>query len=340
MKIYTFRLQYPAFLFPGKTQYSESKPPNDLDIEVIVNSVSPANWLKIGKRIRKEAPDILLIKFWLPFMGPCFGTIARQAKKNGKTKVISIIDNIIPHEKRAGDTALAKYFVKPVDGFIAMSKNVLQDLEKFDTTKPKIYSPHPLFDNFGKAVPREQALQELGLDPKVNYLLFFGIIRKYKGLHLLLEAMATEAFRKLNVKVIVAGEFYADEEYYKNMINDLKLQDQIILVDKFIADEDVYKYFCAADMVVQPYVSATQSGVTQIAYHFEKPMLVTDVGGLAELIPNQKAGYVVNPDPKEIEKALLDFYNNNRKAEFEAGVKDEKKKFAWEIMVEKVLSLA
>ena len=236
--------------------------------------------------------------------------------------------------------ALAKYFVKPVDGFIAMSKNVLKDLELFDKSQPKIYSPHPLFDNFGEKVDREQAIKELNLDTNNRYLLFFGIIRKYKGLHLLLQAMASEKFRKLGVKVIVAGEFYADEEYYKEMIADLKLEDDLILVDKFIADEDVYKYFCAADMVVQPYVSATQSGVTQIAYHFEKPMLVTDVGGLAELIPDQKAGYVVNPDPKEIEEALLDFYNNNRQAEFEAGVKSEKKKFAWEIMVEKVLSLA
>ncbi len=340
VRIYTFKLQYPSFLFPGKTQYSESPPPEDLNIEVIVNSINPFNWIKIGKRIRKEAPDILLIKFWLPFMGPCFGKVARIAKKNGKTKVISIIDNIIPHEKRMGDTALAKYFVKPVDGFIAMSRNVLEDLKKFDEKAPKVYSPHPLFDNFGEACSREEALQHLELDAQFRYLLFFGIIRKYKGLHLLLEAIADDAFRSKNVKVIVAGEFYSDEEFYKNMIRDLKLEDQIVLVDKFIADEDVYKYFCAADMIVQPYVSATQSGVTQIGYHFEKPMLVTDVGGLAELIPHQVAGYVTQPDPIEIRASLMDFYDNNRQAELEEGVRQEKKKFAWEIMVDKVIELA
>lgn len=339
VQIYTFSLQYPEFLFPGTSQYSDAPAPDDLYIHVKVNSVNPLNWWKIGKEIAALNADLMIVKFWLPFMGPCLGTIARRVKKNGKTKVISIIDNIIPHEKRIGDFALAKYFVNSVDGFIAMSDSVLEDLKKFDTQKPKLFSPHPLFDNFGEAVNKADAYEKLGLEINNEYLLFFGFIRDYKGLDLLLHAMADERVRDLNVRLIVAGEFYTDAKPYWDLITQLNIADKLVLKTDFIPDSEVKYYFCAADMVVQPYKHATQSGVTQICYHFDRPMLVTNVGGLPEIVPHGKVGYVVEPEPKAIADALVDFYKDHREFVMRDNIKLEKKKYAWSEMLNRILEV-
>ncbi len=336
VRISTFTLQYPKILFPGESQYSSSPKPTDLNITEEVNSVNPFNWLKVGNKIRKEKPDIVIFKYWIPFMGPSLGTIARRIRKNNHTKVIVIVDNIIPHEKRIGDNILNNYFVKSVDGFLAMSQSVLDDLKTFDDVKPKLLSPHPLYDNFGPAKKREEALAALNLDSQFQYMLFFGIIRKYKGLDILLKAFADKRLNNGKLKLIVAGEFYEDDSVYLELIEKHKLQDAVIMATKFIPDEEVVDYFCAADIIVQPYKHATQSGVTQIAYHFEKPMLVTDVGGLKEIVPHGKVGYVTNPNELEVADALVDFYENNRSQEFIEGVKEEKKKYSWEKMIESI----
>ena len=333
--IYNFSLQYPGFLFPGKTQYSSEPPPENLDIKTIVNSVNPFNWIKIGIKIKKLKPELVIIKFWIPFMAPCLGTIARIAKKNKHTKIVSILDNIIPHEKRIGDKALSNYFVKSVDGFVAMSKSVLTDIETFDKQKPKLFNPHPLYDNFGEIVSKEKAKENLELEQETNYLLFFGLIRDYKGLDLLLEAFADERFRKMPLKLIVAGEFYSDKEKYYEIVNKNNLKESVIFTNDFVPDSKVADYFCASDIVVQPYKDATQSGVTQIAYHFEKPMLVTDVGGLAEIVPKE-VGYVVKPDITEIADSIIDFYENSKEADFVKGAQKEKLKYSWEKMLENI----
>ena len=331
--IYTFSLQYPGFLFPGKTQYSSDPPPADLDIRVEVNSINPLTWFAIGKKIKKLKPDLVIIKFWIPFMAPCLGTIARIIRKNKKSKVVSIIDNIIPHEKRPGDRLLANYWVNSVDGFIAMSKSVLTDLETFDKSKPKLFCPHPLYDNFGEIIEKRKARDLLNLVTDGKYILFFGFIRDYKGLDLLLKAMADERIRESDIHLIVAGEYYTDRKPYDEIIKKEQLGDSVILATDFIADADVAKYFSAADLVVQPYKDATQSGVTQIAYHFNKPMITTDVGGLAEIVPDGKVGYVVNPEVKEIADAILRFYENDKEKAFVEGVKQEKMKYTWENML-------
>ena len=335
-EIMTFTLQYPSLLFPGKTQYSEEPKPAGLKITRCVNSINPFNWIKVGRRLRKMRPDLVIIKFWLPFMAPCFGKIARIARKNGHTKVVSVLDNVIPHEKRVGDRALARYFVNSVDGFVAMSKSVEDDLGQFDMAKPRTLCPHPLFDSFGERISRDEALKFLGLDGNTRYLLFFGLVRAYKGLDLLIDAFADERLRKYPLKLIIAGEFYDDPKPYLEQIEKVGVNDLVILHNQFINDTDVKYYFNAADMVVQPYKSATQSGVTQIAYHFEKPMLVTNVGGLGEIIPDGKAGYVVEPNPSAIADALVDFYENGRCEGFVEGVKDEKKKYAWSNMTDAI----
>ncbi len=339
VEIETFTLQYPGILFPGKTQYADWEAPEGLKIKRTVNSINPLNWIKIGNRIRNEKPDILMVRYWLPFMAPSLGTICRKVRKNKYTKVICLADNIIPHEKRPGDRTLTKYFMNSIDGLVAMSKSVLADMRSFKPYLSNALCPHPLFDNFGDKIESSKAKDLLELDPKFSYLLFFGFIRDYKGLDLLLKAFADERLKKLPVKLIVAGEFYSNSKPYLELVEKLQLSDRVILHTDFIPDNEVNQYFGASDLVVQPYKSATQSGVTQIGYHFEKAMLVTNVGGLPEIIPDQIVGYVVEPDKTAIADAIVDFYKNNRQAEFEKNLKIEKQKFSWENMVNAFLDV-
>ncbi len=338
--IETFTLQYPGILFPGKTQYADWDAPQGLSIKRTVSSINPLSWIRTGTRIKKEKPDLVIIKYWIPFMAPCFGTIARCIKRNRYTKVICIADNIIPHEKRIGDNLLTNYFIKTTDGVVAMSKSVYEDISIFRKDVARKICPHPLFDNFGDPLGRDESTRQLNLDPTFRYMLFFGFIRDYKGLDILLKALSNPVVKKMPVKLIVAGEFYTNPQPYLELISSLGLNDKIVMMDKFIADSEVNKYFCAADIVVQPYKHATQSGVTQIGYHFNKPMLVTNVGGLAEIIPDRKVGYVVPPDEKSIAEALIDFFRNNRMKELEAGVTEEKKKFSWGNMVDAIIDVS
>ncbi len=340
VNIETFTLQYPSFLFPGKTQYSPVKAPEGLKITRTVNSINPFNWLKVGNRIRKEKPDLVIIKYWLPFMAPCFGTIAGRIRKNKHSKIIGIADNIIPHEKRPGDNTLTSYFIKRIDGVVAQSKSVFNDVFKFTKKLPVTLCPHPMFDNFGEIISRDKAVKMLELDPKFKYILFFGFIRDYKGLDLLFKAISDKQFNTLNVKVIVAGEFYSDSKPYLKMIEELGIEDKVILKTNFIADDEVNKYFCCADIIAQPYKHATQSGVTQIGYHFNKPMLVTNVGGLPEIIPHNVIGYVVEPKEKEISDALIDFFTTDKKSTFETNILTEKKKFLWSAMTAAISEMA
>jgi D-inositol-3-phosphate glycosyltransferase len=339
IEIITFTLQYPKLLFPGRTQYTDGPPPDGVKISRKINSVNPFNWIATGLKIKKEKPDILLIRFWLPFMGPCFGTIARIARSNKFTSAICIFDNVIPHEKGPGDSTLTKYFTGSIDGAIVMSQTVLNDLKTFRKDIPVRLSPHPLFDNYGTGPERGEALKALNLNPEYSYLLFFGFIRAYKGLDILIEAFSDQRLRNRKLKLIIAGEFYEDDSRYKEQINKYQLADDIIFFDHFIKDNEVPLFFSAADIVVQPYRTATQSGVTQIAFYFEKPMLVTDVGGLREIVPDGKCGYVVKPDPVSIATAIADFFDNNRIKEFTAGVKKEKEKFSWEKMTEAIVEV-
>ncbi len=337
--IYTFSLQYPGFLFPGKSQYSDQTAPTDLEIRIRVNSVNPFNWISVGREIRKLAPDLLVMRFWIPMMAPALGTIARIVKKNLHTRVISLADNIIPHEKRLGDLQLTKYFIGSVDGFVTLSQKVLEDLKKIRPSVPVLYTPHPLYDNFGKAVSRQEAFSNLNLDSDFKYLLFFGFIRDYKGLDWLLTAFANPALRKFKVKLLVAGEYYTASQKYDQIIKEQHLEDHVILHTHFIADSMVSSYFGAANLVVQPYKDATQSGVTQIAYHFEKPILVTNVGGLGEIVPDGKVGYSVEPNPDAISEALIDFLEYDREESFKANIRIEKNRFTWGKMVETIEKL-
>ena len=334
VRIVTFSLQYPDFLFPGQTQFSTEAGPADLAIEVSLNSVNPLSWLKVGRRLRRERPDLVVFRFWLPLMGPALGAVARLVRGNRHTRCVAITDNVIPHEKRLGDGPLTRYFLSACDGFVTMSRSVLQDLQRLGFgQRPALYRPHPLYDNFGPIKSKATALAELKLTDTTGYLLFFGFIRAYKGLDILLEALADARVRALPVKLIIAGEYYENAAPYEALIARHQLEGQLVRATDFIPNERVADYFCAADLVVQPYKNATQSGVSQIAYHFERPMLVTDVGGLAELIPAGVVGYVVPPTPAAIADAVVDFYANKREETLAEGVREQKKQFSWPVMV-------
>jgi len=340
VSIISFTVQYPKFLFPGKTQFSEQKTTFNFPITREINSVSPLNWLKTGWKIKNSRPDLLIVRFWMPFMGMSLGSICRIVKLNRHTKIISIADNIIPHEKRPGDKLLCQYFIGSIDGFITMSGSVLNDLGKFRYKKPKILTPHPIYDHYGAVETREKALINLNLSKEDRYILFFGFIRDYKGLDLLLKAFSDPYFKPNRIKLIVAGEFYADETKYRELIKELNLEDDVILRTSYISNTEVQHYFNGADIVAQPYKSATQSGVTQIGYHFNKPMLVTNVGGLAEIIPHMQVGYVVEPNSEEIAKALIDFFENKRIEDFTNNILKEKERFSWDKMTNSLMKLA
>ncbi|MDE3145765.1 MAG: glycosyltransferase family 4 protein [Bacteroidota bacterium] len=335
--IYTFSLQYPDFLFPGTTQYSTEPAPTDIKIKVYINSVNPLNWIKVGNELRKIKPDIIVVRYWIPFMGPCLGTILRLAKRNKFTKVVCIADNVIPHEKRFGDKPFTKYFVKPVDAFVTMSAKVLSDLKDF-TNKPSKQIVHPLYDNFGEALPKNIAREKLGLNVDDKIILFFGFIRKYKGLDILLEAMNDERIRNSKIKLLVAGEFYEDRKLYDELIESLNIKDNLILRTDFISDSDVKYYLSAADFVIQPYRNATQSGVTPLAYHFEKPMLVTNVGGLPDLVPDGKVGLVAEPNANSIAEKIIELYRLGEEY-FLPQLREEKKKYSWKILADTIVEL-
>ncbi len=338
--IYTFRLQYPSIFFPGKTQYDEEGyAPEGVKITRAINSINPFNWFTIGLRLRRIRPDIVIMRYWLPFLAPALGFIARLVRSNRHTRVITIFDNVVPHEKRFGDKMLTSFFVRSIDGALVMTGAVADDLREFSSDMPLVISPHPLFDNYSVPVSRAEAIVRLKLSPADRYMLFFGFIREYKGLDLLIRAMAEECVREAGVKLIVAGEFYEDEKPYFNLIRQLGTGDNITFHSHFISDEEVKYYFSAVSLVVQPYRSATQSGVTQVAYHFNKPMVVTNVGGLAEIVPDGVCGYVVEPDPTEIAGAICDFFSGDEER-FAEGIERQKKEYSWERLTEALRSLA
>ncbi len=335
--IETFSLQYPNFLFPGKTQYSNQPAPLNIKISASINSINPFNWIKIGLALKRLKPDLIIVRYWIPFLAPCLGTICRLATGNKKTKVIAIVDNMIPHERRIGDSLFTKYFAGAVNGFLTMSDKVKQDVKQF-SHKPVIVSPHPIFDHFGKPISKLEARNIIGIESNDKVILFFGFIRKYKGLDLLLAAMATPAIKNLGIKLMVVGEFYEDATPYHSLIEQLGIQDNVILHTEFVPDAEVKNYVCSADFIIQPYRNATQSGVTPLAYHFEKPMLVTNVGGLAATVPNGKVGIVVEPTIAAIADGIVQLYELGE-SHFTPYIMEEQKKYSWNQMAENFLTL-
>lgn len=338
VEMYTFTLQYPGFLFPGKTQFTDGPAPKHLSIKRKINSCNPLNWIAVGNEIRRKRPDIVVFAYWMSFMAPCFGTIARIVKHNHKTRCIGLIHNMIPHETNILDKLFPGYFVSAMDGFTTLSEAVIKDINIFDKKDcPKTWAPHPIYDHYGELIDKEEARRQLGLKIEGKYVLFFGFIRDYKGLDILIDAFGDLRLQDNEVRLLIAGEFYGDPKPYLDRISALDISDIVVLHNDYIPDNKVNLYFRACDIVAQPYKTATQSGVTQVAFHFEKPMLVTNVGGLPEIVPDGKIGYVVEPHAQNIADALYKFYDEDKEMEFTQGVREEKKKYSWDRMTAAVL---
>ncbi|MCB8999424.1 MAG: glycosyltransferase [Bacteroidales bacterium] len=337
-EIVSFTFLYPSFLFPGKSQYADDPPPEGIQINTWIHPLNPINWLIVARRIRKLKPDLVVIHYWMPFFAPVLGFLSRRLKRKTKAKILAITHNLIPHEKQMFSWSLTSYFVKPLDGVVCLSKSVQDDLKIFSKSKKSVYLPHPVYDIYGNKLPRQEAIGHLHLDPQNKYLLFFGLIRKYKGLDLLLKA-----FAELDLPdaiLIVAGEFYDNKEIYDELVKDLEIEESVIFVDAFIHDDEVKYYFSAADMVVQPYITATQSGVTQIAYHFDCPMLVTNTGGLAEIVLHGKTGFVCRKSPTDIADKISRFYKYKMADVMIENIKKEKHRFSWDTFVKQVVKLS
>lgn len=338
VKIITFRRQYPSLFFPGKSQFEAGEEVEKIPSEILIDSINPFNWIKVGIKIKKEAPDLIIFKYWMPFFAPCFGTITRIAKRNKKTKTMVICDNVIPHERKPGDIILTKYFFNAASYFILLSKKVQLDLLMLKPDAKNKILPHPIYSNFGEAIPKVEARNHLNIkDEKI--ILFFGFIREYKGLDVLLEAISLLK-GKLHLKLLVAGEFYSNEEKYKKIIKDFRLEDSVFLHTDFIPTSEVKYYFSASDCVILPYKDATQSGIVQIAMNFRKPVIATNVGGLSEVIQNNKTGYIVEKEnPHELADAIFKFYKENMEKEFVQNVENEVNKYSWKKFINGIYDL-
>jgi len=335
VEIITFKRQYPSLLFPGKTQVETEGEMLRVPSEPLVDSINPLNWISVGKEIKRRKPDLILFKYWLPFFGPCFGTIARVATKGTNTKVLFICDNVVPHEKRPGDTAFTKYAFGVGNFFIVQSDAVQRDLKAFWPKAKYKKVAHPVYNIFGEPIEKQQARKQLGITDK-RVLLFFGYVRAYKGLNVMLEAMS-KLVKELDVKLLVVGEFYDDKEKYMRQITDYGLQQSVSVNSDYVANDKVGLYFSAADVVMLPYISATQSGIAQIAYNFNKPIIATNVGGLAEVVRDNVTGFVIPPnDADALVNAIIRFFKENREKEFAANVEVEKKKYSWESMAKAI----
>lgn len=338
-EIVSFYLQYPSVFFPGKTQFEATEREVKVAVHPDLSSVNPASWHKAAKRIHALKPDVVVIRFWLPFMGISLGSLARLLRRSG-ISVIGLVDNAVPHEKRPFDRSFSGWFFRHCDAFVALSQRVADDLNRLAPGKPVHVHPHPIYDIFGEKSERAQACAELDLDPAGKYVLFFGFVRKYKGLDLLIRAFADRRIRESGVKLIAAGEFYEDKQPYEDLVRDLGLEDRVEYRDRYIPTARVRHYFCCASIVAQPYRDATQSGVTQIAYQFGRPMLVTDVGGLAEIVPDGKAGFVTAPEPGAIADALVRFFGEDLEAKFSAEAERRKHLFSWDHFTKEFLKFA
>ena len=338
VKMYTYTTQYPKWLFPGKSQFTDTLAPVDLHIERAYSSINPISWKKLSNRLKSEKVDLIINRFWLPYLGVSAGYLLNKKRLAKNTKVTTIVDNLFPHQNMPGDKQCINYFMQSHKDFIVMSSSVGKEIEENFKNKNTELILHPVYDNYGEPIRKEAACEDLELDPSYNYILFFGFIKPYKGLDLLLKSIDKAYFIKKQIKLLIAGEVYGSDDKYHKLIKDLGLEDIVLFHNRYISDEQVKSYFCASDLIAQTYLTATQSGISQIALHFEKSVLVTNVGGLSEMVLHQKTGYVVSKNKNAIAESVKDFFDNDRQTHFAKHIVAFKEENTWERFAQKLLS--
>ncbi len=332
--IHTFTKQYPGFLFPGTSQFTDSPPPSDLNIRRTIHAYNPLLWRSAATEITAGNYDLALIRFWLPAMGPVLGHVASALARFSRTRVVALVDNLYPHESRLLDRWLASRFVAKPHAFVTMSNLVADQVRMVSAGRPVCSSPHPLYDDYGGKVDQATARERLGIESDVPVLLFFGFIRKYKGLDLLFKALASDHVKNRNIKVVIAGEWYEDPESYKNMAKDLGLGDILIWHDHFIAESEIATYFSATDAVIQPYRNATQSGISALAFAYDKPLISTRVGGLSEVVEDGITGYLCDPDPESIRSAILRWIETTDRKPMSDAISNQRAHMTWDRLIE------
>jgi glycosyltransferase involved in cell wall biosynthesis len=333
-----FTTQYPKVLFPGKTQFKKGDSAQEVDSIRCLSSINPFSWRKTAYKIIDIEPDLVLFRFWLPFFAPAFSGVAKKIRKYSDATIMVICDNIIPHEERLLDTRLTKRFFGFIDSFIVLSKKVENELLSFIPEAKYKYSPHPIYSIFNNTLSKEQAKAELKLATK-KVLLFFGLIREYKGLDILINAMEKIKTELEDYTLLIVGECYENENKYTELIKKAGITDNVKCHYSFIPDNEVGKYFSAADVVVLPYKTASQSGIVQIAYHFDTPVIVSNVGGLPEIVDEGKTGYCVEPNSNAFAKAIKAFYENDNISEMNSNISEYKSQFSWDAMVKAIEKL-
>ena len=336
VEIISFSLQYPKFLFPGKSQNRVEQTENfKFKISPLINSINPISWWRTAKYIKRKNPNKVFIRFWMPFFAPCLGVIGGYLKKN-KIPVYGIVDNAVAHEKRLGDAILVNYFLNKCKSHFTLSEKVKQDIYKINNSVSVESLFHPIYNTYSKITDKDSALKRLNLN-EGKYILFFGLIRKYKGLDLAIKAMSNKSIIKKNIKLIIAGEFYDSEEKYQNLIRDLNLKN-IIIYNQFIENKQVPDFFSVSNLVILPYTSATQSGVTQLAMYYKKPMLVTNVGGLPEIIEHNKDGYISSTNAEEMSKYILAYFSKDtNEIEMSFAISKKQSYYSWDNFVDKII---
>ncbi len=339
VKIFNFKRLYPNIIFPGKTQFEKSKRFADTISKRLIDIINPFSWYKTAKEIVNYAPDLIIIQFWMPFFAPAYGVMVRiLQKKLKRAKIVAICHNVVPHEGSPFDKLLTKFLFNKIDGFIVQSKSVIKDLKQLVDNPKYVYNPHPIYDVFGEPLNKEIAKDKLSVSGN-KIILFFGYIRKYKGVKYLIKSMP-KVLEKNQAKLMIIGEFYDDKSGYIELIDKLNLSDAITINDHYVPDDEVNQYFSAADILVLPYVTATQSGITQIALNYQLPCVVTNVGGLPEVVEHGRTGFVVEKeDPAGISDAIIKYFTQTDREQMSANIKTEKEKYSWEKMVHKILAL-
>ena len=330
----SFSLQYPKYFFPGKSQKSSFQ---DNDIIEIINSINPFSWRKTANYINKISPDVVIFQYWLPFFAPAFASIAKKIKKTCKSKIIVNCNNIVPHEPRKIDSILTRNFFKHCDSFIVMSETVEKDL--LDINSQSIYkkTPHPIYDLFGKSISKEKARKYLKIGDE-KLILNFGLVRKYKGLDILIQSAKILKKQLNQFKIMVVGECYDNQSEYIQMAKENNVEDVIDFTFEFIPNENVKYFFCASDLVVLPYRTATQSGIIPIAYHFNMPVVASNVGGLPENIQNNKTGIICEPSPESIANGIIKYFDSDLFI-YKENIEQYKKQYTWKTFAKKIMEL-
>ena len=330
IKIYNYKLLYPSLLFPGTTQYDKStQQVKQVPNKRLVNSINPLNWFTVAGKLKKENAELVFFDWWHPFFGFCHGIISYLIRKKYKNKILFITENVVSHEDNFIDRFLTRFGLRNASKFLTLSGIVEKDVQQYAKGKKVYRSELPVYDCYqqNKEIDLQKTKEELGFSKDSIVLLFFGYVRKYKGLDILIEAFPKILAEIPEARLLIVGEFYDKPDPYLDQIKKLGIEDKVKVVNEFVPNEDVAKYYEVSDVVILPYRSATQSGILNVAYGFNKPVIVTDVGGLAEFVDEGKTGFVVKPDsPSAIVEGVKNFIKTKNEVDFSKYIDELNKK--------------